>query len=45
MLRGITGAFEPYQRFYATESEKIERFAEKLGKIEKEARDIAMEVG
>ena len=41
MLRGITSAFEPYQRFYAAESEKIERFAEKLGKIEKEAREIA----
>ena len=31
MLRNITSAFEPYQRFYAAESEKIERFAEKLG--------------
>ncbi len=41
MLRGITSAFEPYQRFYAAESEKIERFAEKLTKIESEARDIA----
>src|SRR6185503_8636982 len=45
MLRNITSAFEPYQRFYTAESEKIERFAEKLGKIEKEAREIAMEVG
>jgi small GTP-binding protein len=40
MLRGITGAFEPYQRFYAAESEKIERFAEKLTKIESEANEI-----
>ncbi len=40
MLRSITSAFEPYQRFYAAESEKIERFAEKLGKIEAEAREI-----
>jgi small GTP-binding protein len=41
MLRNITSAFEPYQRFYELESEKIERFAEKLTKIEKEAREIA----
>lgn len=40
MLRGITGAFEPYQRFYAAESEKVERFAEKLTKIEAEANEI-----
>jgi small GTP-binding protein len=40
MLRGITGAFEPYQRFYAAESEKVERFAEKLTKVEAEAREI-----
>jgi hypothetical protein len=37
MLRNIRSAFEPYQRFYATESEKVERFAEKLGKIQTEA--------
>ena len=40
MLRSITGAFEPYQRFYAAESDKIERFATKLTKIEAEAREI-----
>lgn len=40
MLRSITGAFEPYQRFYAAESEKIDRFAGKLSKIEAEAREI-----
>ncbi|MGZ5474161.1 MAG: hypothetical protein ACXW31_15110, partial [Thermoanaerobaculia bacterium] len=40
MLRGITGAFEPYQRFYAAESEKVERFAEKLTKIDAEANEI-----
>ncbi|HEY0156492.1 MAG TPA: dynamin family protein [Thermoanaerobaculia bacterium] len=44
MLRSITSAFEPYQRFYTSESEKIERFAEKLGKIETEARAIAAEI-
>ena len=41
MLLSITSAFEPYQRFYAAESDKIERFAEKLGKIGIEAREIA----
>jgi small GTP-binding protein len=40
MLRSITTAFEPYQRFYTTESEKIESFATKLTSIEKEAREI-----
>jgi small GTP-binding protein len=40
MVRGISSAFEPYQRFYAAESEKIERFAGKLEKIEAEAREI-----
>ncbi|MDQ3280551.1 MAG: dynamin family protein [Acidobacteriota bacterium] len=45
MLRGITSAFEPYQRFYEGESEKIERFAEKLTKIEKEAREIGAAIG
>ena len=45
MLRTITSAFEPYQRFYATESEKIERFAEKLTSIDAEAREIAAAVG
>ncbi|HET7436627.1 MAG TPA: dynamin family protein [Thermoanaerobaculia bacterium] len=45
MLRSITGAFEPYQRFYAAESEKIDRFATKLGSIEKDAREIAVDIG
>lgn len=45
MIRSITSAFEPYQRFYAAESEKVERFATKLGAIETEAREIAAEVG
>jgi small GTP-binding protein len=44
MLRGITGAFEPYERFYTAESEKIERFAAKLTKVEQEARDITAEI-
>jgi small GTP-binding protein len=45
MLRNITGAFEPYLRFYTAESEKIERFHGKLTKIEAEARSIASEIG
>jgi len=45
MIRGITSAFEPYQRFYASESDKVERFAGKLGKIESEADDIMRTAG
>ncbi|HEY0144102.1 MAG TPA: dynamin family protein [Thermoanaerobaculia bacterium] len=44
MLRSITGAFEPYQRFYDTEWEKIELYAGKLTAIEKEAREIMGEL-
>lgn len=40
MLRNIRSAIEPYQRFYTTESEKLERFAEKLTGIDREAREI-----
>jgi small GTP-binding protein len=45
MLRGITSAFEPYERFYAAESEKIERFADKLAKIDEETREIEAMAG
>jgi hypothetical protein len=45
MLRSITSAFEPYERFYAAESEKIERFAAKLAAVEAEAREIGEAVG
>ena len=31
MIRSISSAFEPYQRFYATESEKIERVRAEAG--------------
>jgi small GTP-binding protein len=44
MLRSITAAFEPYQRFYALESDKIERFHEKLTKVEKESNEILAEL-
>ncbi len=41
MVHGIAAAFEPYQRFYATESEKVERFAAKLRTVNEEAGAIA----
>jgi len=44
MIRAITAAFEPYQRFYASEWEKIDRFAVKLTVITDEVRDIAIAV-
>ena len=44
-LRSITGAFEPYQRFYAAESEKVEKFAEKLTKVQDEAAEIMRNAG
>jgi small GTP-binding protein len=44
MIRTIVGAFEPYQRFYTAESEKIERFATRLTAIEAESREISAEV-
>lgn len=44
MLRSIRGAFEPYQRFYAAEWDKIERFAGKLTEVETEARAISSEL-
>ena len=44
MLRGIGSAFEPYERFYATESERIERFAGRLGAVETESRELSSAV-
>ncbi len=44
MTSHIGEAFQPYERFFATESEKIERFAAKLTKIESEARVITKEI-
>jgi len=44
MVRSINGAFEPYQRFYATESEKIEAFATKLNEIDRAAGEIRSSV-
>ncbi|HSP15910.1 MAG TPA: dynamin family protein [Thermoanaerobaculia bacterium] len=44
MLRSIVGAFEPYQRFYATESEKVERFAARLKELEEEAGSIRVAI-
>ena len=42
MIRGINSAFEPYQRFYATESEKIDTFETKLKDIDAQAREITV---
>lgn len=44
MIRSISAAFEPYERFYASESEKIERFAAKLSLITEEVREIGVAV-
>ena len=41
MLRSITAAFEPYQRFYAAESDKIDRFAANLAEVDAESREIS----
>ena len=44
ILRSITSAFEPYQRFYESEWGKVERFEGKLEGIMGEARTIGAEV-
>lgn len=41
MLRSITAAFEPYQRFYEAEWDKVQRFDAKLTSILAESREIA----
>ncbi len=40
MIHSITSAFEPYERFYKSESAKVERFAASLSALEGEARQI-----
>jgi small GTP-binding protein len=44
MIRSINSAFEPYQRFYATESEKVDRFAQKLADIDAQAHEIGVSI-
>ncbi|MGZ5492941.1 MAG: dynamin family protein [Thermoanaerobaculia bacterium] len=44
MIRSISSAFEPYQRFYATESETIEEFARKLAEIEAQSKEISIAI-
>jgi hypothetical protein len=44
MIGHITEAFQPYSRFYAAESEKIEKFAAKLVTVETSLHSIAAEV-
>ncbi len=45
IVHNITGAFEPYQRFYEAESEKVDRFASKLAGVMGEAREVGAAVG
>jgi small GTP-binding protein len=44
MISHISEAFQPYSRFYTAESEKIEKFAAKLGAIDGSLHSIASEV-
>jgi ABC-type transport system involved in cytochrome bd biosynthesis fused ATPase/permease subunit len=44
MIRGITGAFEPYERFYKSESQKVERYSASLTEIEQNAQAIGAAV-
>ncbi len=44
MIRAINGAFEPYERFYTTESARIERFAGRLHAAETEAHELTAAV-
>jgi small GTP-binding protein len=44
MVRSISSAFEPYQRFYQTEWEKIVAFETRLRGIDEEARAIHGEI-
>jgi small GTP-binding protein len=44
MISHITSAFEPYRRFHATESAKIEEFGRKISQVEASAREIAAEI-
>jgi small GTP-binding protein len=44
MVRSITGAFEPYQRFYTIESEKIETVATRLTAVMADARDVQAQI-
>ncbi|MCU1231136.1 MAG: Dynamin family protein, partial [Acidobacteria bacterium] len=45
MVRSITGAFEPYQRFYAVESEKIKTFATRLTAVMTDVKDVQAQIG
>lgn len=44
MVRHIAGAFEPYERFYATEMQKVDEFGTKLTSIEAAAREIGDDI-
>ena len=45
MIGHIAESFQPYSRFYAAETEKIDRFASKLAKVDAELAEISVEVG
>lgn len=44
MMHDISSAFDPYRRFYATESRKVETFASKLRSMEASAQQIATQI-
>lgn len=44
MVGHIESAFEPYERFYNTESARIERYSSKLAEVEQGAREISAAV-
>lgn len=44
MIDHIAESFQPYSRFYAAETEKIDRFAAKLEKVDATLREISGEV-
>ena len=44
MIRHISSAFEPYRRFYSTETAKIEAFWQKLSAVETGARELSAEI-
>jgi small GTP-binding protein len=45
MIDHIAEAFQPYSRFYASETEKIDRFNEKLASVESSLGAVSAEVG
>lgn len=44
MIQHISSAFEPYRRFFSSETRKIEAFAAKLDVVERGAREVSAEI-